>query len=99
MFKVLFKNKSVQLFFVLWLHISLLNLFFVNYQGVVFLWQENSEINTLITHFISALSAALFYIAVTKIRTHLSENKISADNNLFTYGSVIILVLIAFVLF
>jgi len=73
MFKTLLKNKATQLFFVLWLHISLLNLFFINHRGFVFLWQENGELNTLMTHFITALLATLFYIAVTKIRIHLRE--------------------------
>jgi hypothetical protein len=73
MLKAWLTNKATQLFFVLWLHISLLNLFFVNKRGIVFLWQQNSEINTLLIHFITALIAALIYIAVTKIRIGLAE--------------------------
>lgn len=73
MFKVWLKNKTAQLFLVLWLHISLLNLFFVNHQGIVFLWQENGELNTLLTHFLTALIAVLFYMAITKIRARLSK--------------------------
>jgi len=68
MFKVWLKNKNTQLFLVLWLHISLLNLFFVNRNGFVFLWQENGELNTLLTHLFSALSATLFYFAISKVR-------------------------------
>jgi hypothetical protein len=69
MFKIWLKNKTTQLFFVLWFHISLLNLFFVNKNGFVFLWKQNGELNTLLTHFFTALIATLSYLAITKIRT------------------------------
>jgi hypothetical protein len=98
MVRILLKNKATQLFLVLWLHISLLNLFFVNLRGFVFLWQENSELNTLATHFITALAGTLFYIIVTKIRMHLTDKKLSVGNNVFVFGSVIMLALIGFVL-
>lgn len=94
MFKVWAKNKTVYLFFVLWIHISLLNLFFVNRHGAVFLWQENSELNTLITHLIIAFSTVLFYILVTKIRVFVSDKKFGLGNNLFIFGSVAMMVLI-----
>jgi hypothetical protein len=99
MFKVWLENKTTQLFFVLWLHISLLNLFFVTKGGFVFLWKQNGELNTLLTHFITALVAALFYFAITKIRIGLSEKKINFNNNIFVIGSLIMLALIGFVLF
>ncbi|TWX55287.1 hypothetical protein [Colwellia hornerae] len=99
MFKAWLTNKATQLFFVLWLHISLLNLFFVNKRGVVFLWQQNSELNTLLTHFITALIATLIYLAITKIRIALAEKKLTVSHNVFVVGSVVILVLIGFMLF
>jgi hypothetical protein len=99
MLKAWLTNKATQLFFVLWLHISLLNLFFVNKRGIVFLWQQNSELNTLLTHFITALIAALIYIAVTKIRIGLAEKKLMMDNHFFVVGSVVMVLLIGFFLF
>ncbi|MBA6380219.1 MULTISPECIES: hypothetical protein [unclassified Colwellia] len=99
MLKAWLTNKATQLFFVLWLHISLLNLFFVNKRGVVFLWQQNSELNTLLTHFITALIAALIYIAITKIRIGLAEKKLTMGNNVFVVGSVVMVLLIGFFLF
>jgi hypothetical protein len=98
MLKIWLKNKTTQLFFVLWLHISLLNLFFVNKGGFVFLWKQNGELNTLLTHFCTALIATLFYLAVTKIRVGLREKKFSMGNNVFVFGSVIIVILIGFIL-
>ncbi|MBA6337898.1 hypothetical protein H4J57_11885 [Colwellia sp. BRX8-7] len=99
MLKAWLTNKATQLFFVLWLHISLLNLFFVNKRGIVFLWQQNSEINTLLIHFITALIAALIYIAVTKIRIGLAEKKLTMGNHFFVVGSVVMVLLIGFFLF
>ena len=99
MFKHWLKNKTTQLFFVLWLHISLLNLFFVNKRGIVFLWQNNSELNTLLTHFVTALTATLFYIAIIKIRLRLAEKKLTLGNNVFVFGSAVMLALIGFFLF
>lgn len=98
MLKSYLKNKTTQLFLVLWLHISLLNLFFVNHRGFVFLWQENGELNTLITHFSTALAATLFYLAVKKIRSGLVEKRLTISNNLFAVGSVIMVGLIGLVL-
>jgi hypothetical protein len=94
MLKTWFKNKTTQLFFVLWFHISLLNLFFVNRNGPVFLWQENSELNTLVTHFVTALTAVLFYIIVTKARDRLSKGKLTLGNNFFILGTLFMLALI-----
>ncbi|AOW76943.1 hypothetical protein A3Q34_08775 [Colwellia sp. PAMC 20917] len=99
MLKAWLTNKATQLFFVLWLHISLLNLFFVNKRGIVFLWQQNSELNTLLTHFITALIAALIYIVVTKIRIGLAEKKLTMGNHFFVVGSVVMVLLIGFFLF
>jgi hypothetical protein len=73
MLKVWLKNKTTQLFLVLWLHISFLNLFFVNQGGFVFLWKQNGELNTLMTHFFTALIATVFYMMIKKIRTGLIE--------------------------
>lgn len=66
--KAIYKFKVTLMFFVIWAHVSLLNLFFVNYSGPVFLWQENSELITIEVHFIIALATTGFYLLVTKLR-------------------------------
>jgi hypothetical protein len=99
MFNYGLKKNTTQLFFVLWLHISLLNLFYVNKRGIVFLWQNNSEFNTLLTHFVTALTATIFYIAIIKIRLRLAEKKLTLGNNVFVFGSAVMFVLIGFFLF
>jgi hypothetical protein len=98
MLKTWLSNKVTQLFFVLWLHISLLNLFFVNKRGFVFLWQENSELNTLLTHFFTALIATLIYLATVKIRIRLAEKKLLFGDKLLAIGSVVLFVLIGAIL-
>jgi hypothetical protein len=98
MLKIWLKNKTTQLFFVLWLHISLLNLFFVNKGGFVFLWKQNGELNTLLTHFCTAFIATLFYMAITRIRIGLAGKKFSLGNNVFVFGSVVMVGLIVFIL-
>jgi hypothetical protein len=68
MLKAIYQYKMTLLFFILWAHVSLLNLLYVNYRGPVFLWQENSELLTIQTHFLIALITTLFFLAVTKLR-------------------------------
>ncbi|TWX72990.1 hypothetical protein [Colwellia sp. C1TZA3] len=68
MLKAIYQYKMTLLFFILWAHVSLLNLFYVNYRGPVFLWQENSEFRTILTHFLIALITTAFFLAITKLR-------------------------------
>jgi len=72
--KALYQYKMTLLFLLLWAHVSLLNLFFVNYRGPVFLWQENSEILTILVHFLIALVSTAFFLAITKL-SKVSGNK------------------------
>jgi hypothetical protein len=71
--KKLYQYKMTLLCLVLWLHVSLLNLFFVNYSGPVFLWKENSQLHTIEVHFLIALVSTLFFIAITKIRNTITK--------------------------
>lgn len=64
------RHRLKLLFFVIWLHISALDLFYVTYRGPVFLWQENAQLNTLTVHFLIALSTMIFYWLVSKIIDH-----------------------------
>ena len=75
MLKAIYQYKMTLLFFIVWAHVSLLNLFYVNYSGPVFLWQENSELLTIQTHFVIALITTVFFLAITKLRK-ISGNKV-----------------------
>ncbi|MFT6918730.1 MAG: hypothetical protein ACJA2G_001349 [Cognaticolwellia sp.] len=77
--KVIYQYKMTLLFFIVWAHVSLLNLFYVNYRGPIFLWQENSELRTIQTHFLIALITTLFFVVTTKLRK-ISSNKAFKTN-------------------
>ncbi|MBA6327749.1 hypothetical protein H4J46_07340 [Colwellia sp. MB02u-6] len=79
MLKAIYQYKMTLLFFILWAHVSLLNLFYVNYRGPIFLWQENSELRTIQTHFLIALITTVFFVAITKLRK-ISGNKAFKTN-------------------
>ncbi|QBY03878.1 hypothetical protein E2K93_05555 [Thalassotalea sp. HSM 43] len=49
---------------ILFIHISLLNLFFVSYYGVVFLWEQNLRISTLLLHIFTVLSACVMLLII-----------------------------------
>lgn len=66
--KALYQYKMTLLFLLLWVHVSLLNLFYVNYSGPVFLWEENSRFQTIQIHFLIALVSTVFFVALTKLR-------------------------------
>lgn len=66
--KALYQYKMTLLFLLLWMHVSLLNLFYVNYSGPVFLWEENSRFQTIQIHFLIALASTVFFLVVSKLR-------------------------------
>ncbi len=55
------QRKALLFFFIIWTHISLLDLFYVSHSGLVFFWQENSQVVTLLTHLFIALFTIGFY--------------------------------------
>lgn len=63
------RHQFKLLFVAIWLHISVLDLFFITYNGPVFLWQENSQLLTLAVHFSIALATSILFKIITKIRT------------------------------
>ena len=66
-------HQDKLLFAIIWLHISVLDLFYVTYNGPVFLWQENTQLLTLAVHFFIALVTTGLYKAIAKIRTNKSQ--------------------------
>jgi hypothetical protein len=60
---------------VIWVHITLLDLFYVNLNGIVFLWQQNSEFKTLATHVSIAVLTVLFYFVINKLIRLFSVNE------------------------
>lgn len=65
------------LFVVIWLHISALDLFYVTYHGPVFMWQENARLETIVVHFLIALTTVAFYWLISRLfrRTKIVDQK------------------------
>ena len=64
------------LFLILFVHVSILDLFFVNKNGPVFLWYENSKLITLCTHLLIAFLAVLLAFLLNKLMLALKKNNI-----------------------
>ncbi|WP_136037976.1 hypothetical protein [Candidatus Colwellia aromaticivorans] len=61
------------LFVVIWLHVSVLDLFYITYNGPVFLWQDNAQLLTLVVHFSIALATTGLYKIMSKARVNKSQ--------------------------
>ena len=96
--KAIYQFKVTLLFFVLWVHVSLLNLFFVNYSGPVFLWQENSELLTIQVHMLIALATTGFYLAVSKLRQANKAKKVKVADKVWLLCSLALVLSIGFLL-
>jgi hypothetical protein len=51
----------------IWLHVTLLDLFYITSHGIVFLWHDNAQIKTLLTHAFIAFLSLGFYLLVRGI--------------------------------
>lgn len=96
--KAVYQYKMVLLFFVLWAHVSLLNLFFVNYSGPVFLWEQNAQFLTIKTHFFIALLTTLFFLIVTKVRLSNQTKKVKISDEIWLLCSVLLIASIIFLI-
>ena len=96
--KVIYQYKILLMFFVLWAHVSLLKLFFVNYRGPVFLWQENSELLTIQVHFFIALLTTFFYLTVSKLRQLKGTKKFIIADKTWLLLSLVLVLSIGFLL-
>lgn len=88
-------RKALYLFLIVWLHISILDLFFVNYSGPVFLWQENSEPLTLLVHFLIAAFTTLSFLLAEKMHQQYDEGAFSIREPLLITASCIMAISIA----
>jgi hypothetical protein len=64
------RHQFKLVFLIIWLHISVLDLFFITYKGPVFLWQENMQLLTLVVHFLIALLTAILFKVIAKARVN-----------------------------
>jgi len=92
-------NKKYILFLIIWLHVSLLDLFFVNYSGPVFLWKENAELKTLAVHFAIAAITTLSFMLAEKMHQLYQNGALSIREPLLIACSIGMLTAIGFLLF
>ncbi|MCW8834504.1 MAG: hypothetical protein OQK03_14405 [Colwellia sp.] len=67
------RHRLKLIFMLVWLHVSLLDLFYLTYNGPVFLWHENGQLLTIIVHFSIATLTVGFYWLMHKIQTTYSR--------------------------
>jgi len=87
-------NKKILLFIVILLHISVLDLFFVTHNRVVFLWEENSQLLTITTHLAIAIMVTLFYLAISTFRVKYQQRGTKVGERMWWISSLFMLVII-----
>ena len=92
------KSKAFILFICLFIHVFLLNLVYVSHYGVQFYWQENTTVESITLHFLTAFLAAIFYVAISGIRK-IKEAKFSLiSDKIWVILSLILAGLIGFMM-
>jgi hypothetical protein len=91
-----YKSKTFYLSLVLFVHVSLLDLFFVTTKGPVFLVDKNTEVKTLITHFVIVMLSVVFYVLLTKYREHARTTSFQISEVTWVVWSVALLFGIGF---
>jgi len=94
-----FNKRTTWLFITLFVHISLLDLFFVTYNGPVFLWDKNSEMLTILTHFTIALCSVLFYLLISKLRGQYQAGQFKIGEKIWIMCSLFLVLSIGFIVF
>lgn len=92
-------KKTFFLFLIIWLHVSLLDLFFVNYSGPVFLWKENTELKTLAVHFSIALITTFSFMLAEKMHQLYQQGALFIREPLLIACSIGMLAAIGLLLF
>lgn len=93
-----FKNKTFYLFIVLLVHVSLLDLFFVTHKGLVFLFDKNLEIKTIITHLIIISVSVGFYVMLNSSANYYRRTNTKVSDITWVLCSVLMIFSIGFFL-
>jgi hypothetical protein len=94
----LLKNKPLLLFIVLWLHISLLDLFFVTYSGPVFLWSENLRAESFIVHTLIAFGGVGLYVLLTRAKQEYVAGNLNIGDKTWLFCSLMLILSIGYTL-
>lgn len=92
------KNKTILLFFIIFFHNSLLDLFFINHTGIVFLWQKNSQLNTILTHLLITFLVVTFFLLFEKLSNSYRNRTFKVGEKTWAICSVVLILVIGFLL-
>lgn len=92
------KYRAYILFIILFVHFSLMDLFFVTTTKTVFLWEENARLETIATHFIAALLGSACYQVVTKFRSIDAKRGGIINDRTWFFCSIVLIGLIAYIM-
>ena len=87
-------NKSIILLLIIWIHVSLLDLFYVSHSGPVFLWEKNSQTMVFIVHALIAFLTLFTYLIVSKMRMEYKSGRFVIQESVWMISSVCLVVLI-----
>jgi hypothetical protein len=93
-----FNKKTLFLFIVILVHVSLLDLFFVTFNGIVFLWEENSRFLTIATHLSIAVTVTLLYQVISTLRVKYQQGMLQMGEKMWWLSSLLMLTIIVIVL-
>lgn len=87
------------LFFLILIHNTLLDLFYIGYNGPVFLWEKNLKFEVFTTHFTIATATMLVYISAAKLRKEVKSGKLKIGEKILMICSLFLAAAIVFVIF
>jgi len=93
-----FNAKYLLVFVIIWLHMTLLDLFYVTPNGPIFLFEENSQPLTLLVHFIVAVSSLFSFYVASKVRQRYIQGKMEVREPILITSSVLMTACIGFLL-
>ncbi len=83
--------KNYLLFFIiLWLHITVLDLFYVTPHEIKFLWKESFEPLTIAVHLFVAMVATLSLLMISQFRLFKAKKRISLGNKFWAACSLLL---------
>ncbi len=92
-------KKTILLFLIVFVHVSLLDLFFVTFNGPVFLWEENLRAETILVHLAIATITTLVYSIFTKFRQSYRDEKYIFAEKVWLVSSLFLVIAIAAVFY
>ncbi len=92
------RHRSLVLFIVLFIHITVLDLFYVTPSRIVFLWQENAQIETIVVHLLIALLSVALFIITVKAKQINQTGRIKVDEKVWLASSMVFIASIGYML-